>query len=180
MMSSCWASRFNNVNQRVTVRVMQKEKSITVFHGDNTLTIKFPSRVEVINHVEDETRGFLERMGLSHEAFAVCLVMREGLTNAVKHGNRCDPAKNVTYTVKCSDNTLVIEIEDEGEGFDWRAIPEPEGDNINSDHGRGIIIMKRYMNEHRYNDKGNKLILIKHFSPDPKLSESEDEEKGNG
>lgn len=142
---------------------MAEKDDIFIFQDKNHLAVQFPSKVDHINRVEEETRRFLKNNGLAAEIFPVCLTMREGLLNAVKHGNRLDPGKIVKYTLKLSDDILTMEIEDQGDGFDWGAIQDVSPSE-KSEHGRGIFIMKRYFSEFQYNGKGNKLTLAK-FSP---------------
>ena len=66
----------------------------------------------------------------------------------------------VKIGVRLDDSTLVMEIEDEGDGFDWNGATDKEPD-ITEDHGRGISIMTHYFSEFRYNASGTKLTLIK-------------------
>ncbi|MFZ5563646.1 MAG: ATP-binding protein [Thermodesulfobacteriota bacterium] len=133
---------------------------LSVVHESRRLRIRFFSDMAAIDRVEAETRTFLTRQGLSHEAFSVCLVMREGLINAVRHGNGDDPKKRVNYVLGFEDGLLTMEIEDEGDGFDWRtAVDRPP--SMEAEHGRGIIIMQRYASECRYNEKGNRVTLTK-------------------
>lgn len=102
--------------------------------------------------------------GIGKHLFAIHLVVREGLTNAVRHGNGGDPEKLVRFELRIDEGeTVRMRIEDQGEGFDWRghrtdSLPEGE------DHGRGIIIMNTYFNGYAYNDKGNVLYLEKKLS----------------
>ncbi|MDY6823798.1 MAG: ATP-binding protein [Thermodesulfobacteriota bacterium] len=138
-----------------------EERKIYISQDKESLVMSFPSEIENINRAEDETRKFLDCVGLSSEAFSICLVMREGLTNAVKHGNRYDPEKNVKYALQFKSDILTMEIEDEGEGFDWQAIQDLRP-SASAEHGRGIFIMRRYFSEYHYNGRGNKLILTKY------------------
>ena len=142
---------------------MAGKDNIFISQDKNRLIVHFPSHVDHINRIEEETRNFLNKNGLSADIFPVCLAMREGLLNAVKHGNQSDPEKTVKYTLKLSDDILTMEIEDQGEGFDWRSIQNVHPSE-NSEHGRGIFIMRRYFSESQYNRKGNKLTLTK-YSP---------------
>ena len=142
---------------------MAGKDDIFISQDKNRLVVHFPSHVNHINRIEEETRNFLNKNGLSGDIFPVCLAMREGLLNAVKHGNQSDPDKTVKYSLKLSDDILTMEIEDQGEGFDWRSIQNVHPSE-NSEHGRGIFIMRRYFSEFQYNRKGNKLTLTK-YSP---------------
>jgi len=142
---------------------MAQKDNIFIFRDENRLVVQFPSQLDNINRVEEETRRFLDKNGLAAEIFPVCLTMREGLLNAVKHGNRFDPGKTVKYALTFSDDILTMEVEDQGDGFDWQSIQHIHPSE-KSEHGRGIFIMKRYFSGFNYNGKGNKLTLTK-FSP---------------
>ena len=112
---------------------------------------------EVICH--NLTKG---RDDIHRHLFSIQLVLREGLTNAVRHGNGLDKKKCVRCSVKVEENRAIrVEIEDQGEGFDWRKeqCREP-GDS--EEHGRGLVIMEQYFTSYRYNEIGNKLVLEKH------------------
>ncbi|MBF0231873.1 MAG: ATP-binding protein [Desulfamplus sp.] len=105
---------------------------------------------------------------LKSHLFSIQLVMREGLTNAVRHGNRFNVFKKVKCSVNISsDNLLRMEIEDQGEGFDWRGeqLRDRDADvDDTAEHGRGLLIMQQYFSRYWYNDSGNKLILEKQIS----------------
>lgn len=126
----------------------------------NSLEIYFCSTMDNIDRADTETRRFLNEMDLDCESFAICLVMREGLTNAVKHGHFFDSDKIVRYSLRVRYQSLIMEIEDQGEGFDWRAIRKREMPP-DAEHGRGLAIMEQYSNGLWYNYKGNKLIVKK-------------------
>jgi len=94
--------------------------------------------------------------------FEYCL--NEALMNAIEHGSKLDPNKFVYVSYILMKDMLVLEIEDEGPGFDSREVPDPTAEeNIFNPRGRGIYIMKKYMDNVEYNDKGTKIILTKHL-----------------
>ena len=137
---------------------------IYISHQRDRLTINFPSIADNINQAEKETLKFLGNSGFAKDdVFSICLVMREGLVNAVQHGNHHDPEKIVKYSLLYEDDILTMTIEDQGEGFDWNSLQnvEPAAD---VDHGRGIFIMRFYFSEYKYNKRGNKLTLSR-YSP---------------
>ncbi|MBF0379132.1 MAG: ATP-binding protein [Desulfamplus sp.] len=104
---------------------------------------------------------------LRSNLFAIQLVMREGLTNAVRHGNCFNAAKIVRCYVKIDKNQmLIVEIEDQGEGFNWKREQTKDIKDLDddSDHGRGLMIMEQYFSRYWYNERGNKLTLEKHIS----------------
>lgn len=79
-------------------------------------------------------------------AYHLNLVLTEALTNAICHGNACDPEKDVTISISASDKALVIRVIDQGQGFDIT-----ERDKIKAapldESGRGINIIIKLMDE---------------------------------
>jgi serine/threonine-protein kinase RsbW len=89
-------------------------------------------------------------------SFAIRLALEEALSNAFKHGNKSDPAKSVTVRCQVDREQVAIEVEDQGEGFDPEAVPDPtERENIEIPSGRGIILMRSFMSEVCFVPPGN-------------------------
>lgn len=90
----------------------------------------------------------------------------EAMANAVIHGNRQDAKKQVH--VRCrydSGDCVRIVVSDEGPGFDPNAVPDPTlPENLQSEHGRGIFLMKTFMDEVRFEKNGAEVHLIKRSS----------------
>jgi CheY-like chemotaxis protein len=96
------------------------------------------------------------------DAFAVRLALHEALANAFKHGNRGDPAKGVRVRYHVGCDSVEIEVEDEGAGFDPSAVPDPRApENLERPGGRGIHLMRTYMTDCIFNEKGNRVTLRK-------------------
>lgn len=108
-----------------------------------------------------ETEKFLIENSFKDIAFDVILVMREALTNAVKYGSGENSRKKVKYSLKIEGNFLVMKVEDEGEGFDWKKKLKQGLPMVDSSSGRGLAIMKSYFRIIKYNKKGNVLTLYK-------------------
>ncbi len=134
---------------------------------DHSISITFSSTLENIDRICEEVARFLNQgfKELAEHFFAIDLVMREALTNAVRHGNDLDPAKEVKFLLKIDQKKHIqIIVEDQGDGFDWQTAKKfPPGDD--DDHGRGLAIMTTYFSSCGYNPKGNRLILKKKLSP---------------
>ena len=94
--------------------------------------------------------------------FAAELLMREALTNAVVHGCHADPGKQVRCCVRLNDVRLLIAVEDDGAGFDWRAAWARQAGRGDCS-GRGVEILHRYASRVRYNAGGNGVTLIRRF-----------------
>ena len=94
--------------------------------------------------------------------FAIKLALEEGLTNAIRHGNRFDPDKQIHVTFEIDSNRVVITITDQGDGFDPGGIPDPTLDeNLEKPAGRGIMLMRAYMDEVCFSQRGTRLKMIK-------------------
>ena len=94
------------------------------------------------------------------------LALEEGLANAVKHGNQLNPAKQVKVECQLLDDCMIrVTIEDEGAGFNPEEVPDPtDFANLDKPSGRGIVLMRAFMDEVLYNDRGNRLTFCKRCS----------------
>jgi len=103
------------------------------------------------------------------------IALDEAFVNAVKHGNRNDPNKLVRITADLSAREAKFQIEDEGEGFDVNAIPDPlDPSNLFKTSGRGVLLIYNIMDEVEYNERGNRLTMVKRpeSSLDAELTEA--------
>jgi serine/threonine-protein kinase RsbW len=114
--------------------------------------------------VEEFVNYFSKDLGLSEEQLSVLLLaVTEATTNAIIHANKCDPTKLVKIHAQIEDSKLLIKIKDEGKGFDPSKLPDPtEPENLLKDSGRGVFLMKVYMDDVKYNvtPTGLETILI--------------------
>jgi serine/threonine-protein kinase RsbW len=97
------------------------------------------------------------------EIFAVHLALEESFINAIKHGNKMEPNKRVKidYLV-CSDKAEIY-LEDEGSGFDPNVVPDPRyGENLYRTEGRGLFLIRSYMDVAEFNKRGNCLHMVKY------------------
>lgn len=82
--------------------------------------------------------------------------------NAVKHGNRFDVNKRVRVWFVLESDKILIRVQDEGEGFDPDAVRDPlSEENLFRDHGRGILMIRAYMDEVWYSKNGTELTMMK-------------------
>lgn len=96
------------------------------------------------------------------DVFAIKLAMEEALTNAVKHGNCCDPGKPVTVKYAVTSDAAVVIVRDEGCGFKPEEVPDPTSpDRLPLPNGRGIMLLRAYMDELDYRDNGREVRFVK-------------------
>jgi len=72
----------------------------------------------------------------------------------------CD--RRIAVNVNISADQARFVIRDEGPGFDLSAVPEPGDSNaLDEDRGRGLSLMRAFMDELTYNDTGNEVTMLK-------------------
>ncbi len=97
-----------------------------------------------------------------HDCFGIHLAAEEAIVNAIKHGNKQDPNKSVEVDMRVGKERVMIHITDEGPGFKPDDVPDPTLDeNLDVPSGRGVMLIKAYMTEVSYNEKGNSVKMVK-------------------
>jgi serine/threonine-protein kinase RsbW len=112
-------------------------------------------------------RTLVERAGeygfSDDDIFGIHLALEEAVTNAVKHGNSGDSEKKVTIEYIVNDKIFDITVTDQGNGFAPSDVPDPrEEENIYKSGGRGLLLMRAYMDVVEYNQSGNSVHMVKH------------------
>ena len=96
------------------------------------------------------------------DVFGIHMATEEALMNAVKHGNGYDDSKSVRVDIELRKNQFVARIADEGSGFDPEQVPDPCADcNLDKTSGRGVSLIKSFVDEVKYNQKGNTIEFVK-------------------
>ena len=122
------------------------------------------SRIEALSPVVDRLMHVLKKTCCpTEQEFAVETALREALANAILHGNCQDPKKKVRVCCVCDPaRGVLIIVRDEGEGFDPAKIPNPVvGQNIYSEHGRGIYLINLLMDEVQFARGGTEIRMRK-------------------
>ncbi len=137
----------------------------TVVRADGE-TAPIELRLTTLDDVPPALDVVLERLAKqgcsSKEAFAIRLSLHEALTNGLRHGNGLDPALSVRLRVALTTGEFRAEVEDEGPGFDPDQVADPTGDeHLAQCGGRGVFLMRHYMTAVRYNERGNRVVLVR-------------------
>jgi serine/threonine-protein kinase RsbW len=113
--------------------------------------------------VEEFVNYFSVELGLDQEKInGLLLSVTEATTNAIIHGNKNNKLKLVRISVFVENSTLTIIIKDEGKGFNPLIVPDPtDPENLLKDSGRGLYLMRVYMDGLTYNQTptGTETIL---------------------
>ncbi len=123
-----------------------------------------PSAIQVISPLVDRLMRLIEESQCIPGAEPdVELALREALDNAVVHGNQEDPETKVHIRCRCEPGKEIsIVVTDQGKGFDLRKVV---GNGLTSDpaseHGRGIQLMKAYMDDVHFERGGSEVHMRK-------------------
>jgi anti-sigma regulatory factor (Ser/Thr protein kinase) len=131
---------------------------------------RLPASLHEIDNLCTELRTSVLRGLLQHDRFAVELLVREALMNAVLYGAASDPRMYVWCEVERSRNAITVRVSDPGKGFDWRKYLNVVPASV-AESGRGIQILSRYATALRFNDEGNSVEAIRTFDRDEEHGE---------
>jgi len=94
--------------------------------------------------------------------FSVRLCLHEAVCNAIIHGNKLNNALSVRVNIDVIDDHLVIEVTDQGEGFNPKILPDPtKPENVVKLEGRGVYLIRRLMNKVQFLNDGRTIKMIK-------------------
>ena len=128
------------------------------------LELTLPSKIKAISPAVNRIMRLLKKKSCAPEhEFAVETALQEALANAILHGNRLDPGRNVHVCCACdSVQGVLIIVQDEGEGFDPAKVPSPLlGERIHSEGGRGIFLINTLMDEVHLRRGGTEIYMRK-------------------
>ncbi|MGQ0649054.1 MAG: ATP-binding protein [Gemmatimonadaceae bacterium] len=131
------------------------------------IEVSFPSDVRLIEGVVGMVTQHCAERQMSPRAcnLMVPVALTEALSNAILYGNRDDSSKTVRLRAMLDERCLVLEVSDEGVGFDMEActIDPTSADNLDREDGRGLYLMRALMDRvERFTDGGNVVRLTLH------------------
>jgi serine/threonine-protein kinase RsbW len=127
------------------------------------IEFELPSDITLMNGVLHYLIERVAALGVvKPDASNLFIALDEAFVNAVKHGNKQDHKKLVRISADLSPKEARFTIEDEGEGFDVAEIPDPRDPaNLFKASGRGVLLIYNIMDEVEYNERGNRLTMVK-------------------
>ncbi len=128
------------------------------------LDVTFPADVQAIDGVTEGVMATARQMECAQGKEAeIEMALREALANAILHGAKGDPSKQIQCCVACDEaRGMLMVVRDPGEGFDPASIPSPVvGQNVYSSHGRGIYLINQLMDKVEFTRSGTEIRMIK-------------------
>jgi len=134
-------------------------------------SIVVKSKPSAIVKVCEQVLSKLEANGFDKDdIFAVHLALEEAFLNAVKHGNKMDPTKEVKVDYSVGLDKIEISMTDQGEGFEPASVADPRfGEGLYKPGGRGLLLMNSYMDMVKFNERGNGLYMVR-YKEKPRLT----------
>jgi len=122
-----------------------------------------PSQLELIDGFISSLMVRLFELPMNEDiAFYIKLALHEALINAVKHGNKMREHLAVRVDITKEDGQLTIQVTDQGEGFDFKNIPDPiTPENLEKLNGRGVFLIQNAMDKVEFADHGRTIKMMK-------------------
>lgn len=117
---------------------------------------KLESKIENLRKVEKLVDDLSAEYNISADIYGNILIAAlEATNNAILHGNKLDERKIVNINIVKDEKSLKIRVDDEGDGFDYKNIPDPTApENIQNINGRGIFLMEKLSDSLEYSRNG--------------------------
>ena len=145
-------------------RYVDKVELVRTLH--EKIEFELPSSISPMHSILDYLTKRVGKLGvIDPDQSNLFVALDEAFVNAVKHGNKFNTKKLVRITAELTDKEASFTVEDEGEGFDVNSIPDPlDPENLFKASGRGVLFIYNIMDEVKYNDRGNRLTMVKKSS----------------
>src|SRR5271169_5332285 len=131
--------------------------------------ILLDSTLDSVEVAETAVLGAAREIGFHEDDLhQIGMAVREGMVNAVVHGNRYNSRKKVHLSVTKSPDRLTVVIADEGEGFDLSSLPNPLAEeNLLRQSGRGLLLIQAFVDEfqvRRGQHSGTEVRMVKYLA----------------
>ena len=133
---------------------------------EGLLLIRCSSEFDHLDRIVNETHAFLEPLIDDDDlVYKVVLLLSEAITNAIEHGNNHESDKKIVVDLEVQEHRVIIEVEDEGKGFDRKQIEDPlVSSNLLKDGGRGLFLIEEMADEVYFKKGGSRVQIVFHRS----------------
>ena len=123
--------------------------------------LKIASRSENIALVEKLINDVCQTFKINEDHYGNILVaMTEAVNNAIQHGNKYNPDKNIDIAFDSTKDVVSFTVKDQGEGFDYNHLPDQtDPANIEKPNGRGVFLMRNLADRVEFLDNGRTVCL---------------------
>lgn len=127
----------------------------------NVLNLTIASEMNNIRMVENFIEKIIEEFELPQiQRGKLTLAVIEAVNNSILFGNRQDSRKTIKLVATKGRRKIVVTVEDEGDGFDFRNLPDPTTpDNLMKTTGRGLYLMVTLTDELLFARNGAKVVM---------------------
>jgi anti-sigma regulatory factor (Ser/Thr protein kinase) len=149
---------------RSSLEKVDKLVALMPYTSTCALNIVVPAEPGSIPRVSEGVKQLLQGKGWQEEQIMpVELALDEALANAIRHGCKNDPTKQVQCIVTTdAKGEVVIAVRDPGPGFEPSKVPNPlEGENMFKGSGRGVYLINQLMDEVGFADGGREVQMKK-------------------
>ena len=125
--------------------------------------VRMPSATQVVPVIVEDIVKVLDDNGFARsEIMDVKYALNEALVNSVVHGNGEVRSKQVCISYALCGVEFRVRIEDQGCGFDPHQVADPLAqENLTRTSGRGIFMMREFMDLVEFNEMGNCVTMVK-------------------
>lgn len=119
-------------------------------------SLKISSKIENLRKVEKLIDEFSAEYNINTDIYGnILIAVLEAANNAILHGNKLQESKIVNIELNLGNDKINFKIEDEGEGFDYKNVPDPTApENIENVNGRGIFLMEKLSDKLEFTRNG--------------------------
>jgi serine/threonine-protein kinase RsbW len=134
------------------------------------LRLSYDTNLDSVDQAEQRVLEIAQEAGFDEDQrHEIGIAVREAMVNAVVHGNKYSAGKKATLTIENADQALTLLVEDEGEGLDVNALPDPLAEeNLLRPSGRGLLIIQAFVDEfavEKRQPSGTTLRMVKRLAP---------------
>jgi serine/threonine-protein kinase RsbW len=127
------------------------------------MSVRFDSKADNIMVAEKLVDDVCAKFQVNEDYYGnILIALTEAVNNAINHGNRQNPQKQVDIEFFSNgDHSLHFIVKDQGEGFDYEHLPDPtDPANIEKISGRGVFLMRNLADEVEFSDNGATVEMV--------------------
>lgn len=136
--------------------------------GECVFARTWPSRIDRKQAVIDAIAGEITGRGWvgGDDLHWLELCLDEVVVNAMLHGNEGDPDLDIAVALYHDGDAWTLIVSDQGDGFSAEALPDADDPaSLLLEHGRGIRIMREWLDGLAYWRNGASAVLTRRIAP---------------